>query len=105
MKPSVWEMLIFKNAQEFCRAYDLLKEHGFEVESESMYRQLCKNQALDHLEISAYMDQLNELNEEQFEDLLEEMVDELYSNSRVDDCLSECTSDAVNKVLMDKDLV
>lgn len=42
MKSSIWEMLIFKDAHEFCRAYDLLKEHGFEVESESMYRQLVK---------------------------------------------------------------
>lgn len=60
---------------------------------------------IDHLEISDYVDQLNKLSEEQLEDLLDEIADDLYSNSRVDDCLSECTSDAIAKVLMDKDLV
>lgn len=100
MRQIVWEGLSFESIEEMNQAYDLLKEHGFNVKRASFYQQLCEAEILTRLDDSVFQGMTND----QIESTIEDMIEMLYEDSRIDEAFSTCAYDAIAQLLMEDDI-
>lgn len=100
MRQIVWEGLAFESIEEMNQAYELLKENGFKVKSGSFHHHLCEAEILSRLDDSEF----DGMTDDQIESTIEDMIELLYSDSRIDEAFSTCAYDAIAQLLMEEDI-
>ena len=78
MRKPVWETIVFKNEADVQRAYELLRENGFDVECESLLYTFCRNELLDHLERTDLLDHLKTLPLAEFDEAIDDLTMKVY---------------------------
>ena len=96
-KQDIWEGLAFDSLEELERAHRLLKNYGFNVKQETFFESICRNEILLQLQDSEFSEHLFNISTPDFEQLVEDILLDIYDNETLLDHLELTTQQSIYK--------